>query len=819
MPKMKFLNRIDRGIIMHLLCICIMTFVALFECGFISIKLDHTTSFIFINEYRSLVQSLKSSLIDIVMKHNVEIIFSRSRQVILSQEIIKDYNGDYPYWKLIDIMDKNCYEGIHLSNQNGIFTVYSLAFEIDDPIPFSKDDTWSTQITAHDKFKSKILFSGSSSLILYRITRIMFKDDLDLLIFKNSSLVVEFSDSFKISLFNNMTNLNLDSSIFSSSQMYYMKIMKGGESFYLEERIENINPNPFVHNRFCIINSELSYNLKDAMKSIKLALKDPSNVIMINNNLSIHLDELPEPNGLVTMTLISSNLFLKLFENVISKLFFHISVSDIIISIVYEKDQRLWINYKKGIFSSSIGKYFMDSFKIFNVEFYNDLKNHLARNSIRIEDQEKSHIFQYDIGRLKDINPDSYLIVPSIKRIILFKETFSYNTDLQRKNYSKGVKFILPESNLSELIEKWTLGNEGQASKAMEIIFDRSKHQIFVSFLNLENKMTIFLNLEYHKWNLLLIDNRFNGSILISLTIRSHEIPLNLWNLLSNDLFILIKRTDNDPITFPISFPSLDGTLATKIIIDTRKMDKESRINLIEMLLKQRLPIRIKRFRLKFNFQIEIDIIDSSKDIDKILKDIDKIKGFINQKFDTSRLKIISDTIRKEFDIAPKKSSKPFINLNDDITKNSKECEIISSSKDLSWNMAIKLLLLSPIKPSTLQIIERVGEYPFYGYIEIIYYKKNFDLKAHIEGIEDRNQIVRIGKTENYHNRDFSFAFIQYITNKLNDSGGYIKSFPSHIIVIFELLQVNEINGINGIIDIIIEKAQKLIDLNKIDSI
>lgn len=162
---------------MQMISICIIFLIQSFSCEFLFARLSRKDPFTLIGAYDSLDYLLKDSLENIFMNKDseVEIMISRSKQVKFSRRIIESRNGNYPQWKLINIIKKNYYEGIHLSKRNGVFMVCSLEFEIDNPFPFSMDNQYFMKINALFDNDHRIMFSGSSPAFLISISKILFK--------------------------------------------------------------------------------------------------------------------------------------------------------------------------------------------------------------------------------------------------------------------------------------------------------------------------------------------------------------------------------------------------------------------------------------------------------------------------------------------------------------------------------------------------------------------------------------------------------------------------------------------------------------------
>lgn len=559
-------------------------------------------------------------------------------------------------------------------------------------------------------------------------------------------------------------------------------------SIYLPKKFENSFLNE--HKRFCHVNEKKVFKLKDAIKIIEVELKSSKKLLILSNLYKDVSNEAPKIK-LAILTRISLSLFMELFKNVFGKLFFNFASEDAFHYIMYDKSQEcLQIHYYVGVFSLALKNYFTSSLEKYNIECYEILKESSCSQSIKIVDQRKNYTFHYS-KELINFNFEPYLspLASSIEKIILFKKEVSYHTKVTRINSLENGK-ILPESQLSEIIKRWLLEgkNEKDQNNGIEINFDCKNHQISINYLKIEiDSYNHYLMETVYPWNILLI-NGF-GPFILKQFVRSHEIPLNLWKLLSNNSYILIQKID--PELNPLKFNEMP-------IFEIKYIEECHRASLLELLLSLRPSCEITKIGLYHEFRIEI-FTDNSQNIPKIVALIEE------------HLKIsIRIRIQAQF---PRFQMKDLDRLKEFDKENLKKSRITDFHRNLSWENAMKKLFEPSLHSSDIQIIQRVNNYSFNGNLAILYYKKTFNPKRFInEFSENPNQIVRIGRAERYDDTDISFIFIQSCRNRMSVGGIRKQKFPGAIILTTDLgeFYLHTIKNLDETIKIVLSTMRQI---------
>jgi len=279
---------------------------------------------------------------------------------------------DSLHWKLMDLASRDIYDGIYLVKEGKNLMVYSLLFEIDDPIPFSFDNTWSVQVTGRHK-PHVITFSGNSYLTLYRISILLFKRDVEIEIFRNFHLFIEKDHSPLIRHSRKKMEIKELASI-DPTNLYYLEFDEelGTILRYYNKKSnqDEIEKNPL---RICKVNNESKFNFHDALDSI-ISIISKVNYIRADNNYISSSSSFPNcdtPKNeesrralhIIKMTNKSASEFVEMFRNVIGKLFFESSFKLNISMDFLKKERVIFITFEAGVFSLSLREYFKTTLK------------------------------------------------------------------------------------------------------------------------------------------------------------------------------------------------------------------------------------------------------------------------------------------------------------------------------------------------------------------------------------------------------------------------------------------------------------------------
>lgn len=783
-----------RGTMTSLMFCFIALLTVVSDCYFLSIKLPQQKSFIYIGSYDPLGHILKDSLTNILMQYDIEIIISRSKQIAFSKKIIDSHYDDYPYWKLIDIIHKNDYEGIHLSIKDNLLVIHALLFEIDNPIPFSISTKWSVQVGPCEIFKHSFIFSASSLRSIAFLTGILFRSNLTLQIFKKFSIITKKGGYI-------LTPSKSDPPRAPSAYKPYYRILKEEiVKLYFSKKVKNAIYHEFP-NGICNVNSITMNSFDDAIKALEIALETSQNIISINNlSNQIFNIEFENHNSIIIAS-IFPNLFIEAFKNVFGKLFFNLSSKDALIYIDYNPIKKeLKMKCNSGDLSLLARKYFTFSLEKYGIEC-REIRENLSfiPNFIKIEDQNDNQTFGHHVNGLKNFNFNLFLSNPSIRRIILFNEYISYFTKVKRigMDSSKDI-LILPESELIPKITKWI--DNGDRNMGMEIIFNHQNHQILISFLKLETKILHIPTFSSgYLWDYMLFKIGIEKSIIYSSIKFHYQIPLNLWKFLERDSFIIILKK-GIPIDSIVS--------SKKTIIEINDLNENSRIILLDLVLSRRLPCNINQVRLNYRFNIEMSI-ENSMDLGKCMNFISEKLGIILSIKNIKRSRIIFNRQKKSI-------------LENEMTgfivESFQNGRIFDLCKSLSWKEAMKKLIGPPptlpslslstsssssSTSSIVQIVERARGYPFYGNLKVFYCKNEIDLHEYIEMQNDKkDDIVRMGKGIQYAGSNYSFFFAQSMINEREGFCNWMKESGKNCSSM-SLNLTNEMNGFDRIIEFI----------------
>jgi len=282
-----------------------------------------------------------------------------------------------------------------------------------------------------------------------------------------------------------------------------------------------------------------------------------------------------------------------------------------------------------------------------------------------------------------------------------------------------------------------------------------------------------------------------------SLVHSSHDILLNMWKDLTieENLYLIVKRTHSHNGNNIDNNNENDEKAESKTIAIENIKDKKYYIQLLKILLSINSPFEILEFRLKYQFQIEVDIVNPK---DKSENDfLDYIDKKLNEIPFSTKLRIPSM-------IPSMMDHKERLNiLSVDDHRCSAKFNIIG---DLFWDDAIHLLInKKPSSLSIVQVMEREnGNYLAFGHVLVFYYHGSGKdkLADHIKNLKDRHQIMRIGKFESKAN-DLFIMFVQYSINKM-DFANIEHDFSTEkgsnrvdcVIVRTDMIQTRSISGI-----------------------